>query len=68
LECSEWGTLQIGDNRVVIGLVKRMHIKDELFDTESKRVRSDKLLTIGRMASPYWYCRSRDRFEMVRPK
>jgi len=67
LECKEWGTLQIGDNRVVIGLIKRVHLSDELFDAEKKRVRTDKLHVIGRMASPHWYCRTRDRFEMIRP-
>jgi flavin reductase (DIM6/NTAB) family NADH-FMN oxidoreductase RutF len=68
LECKEWGTLHIGDNRVVIGLVKRVHLREELFDVEKKRVRSDKLFLIGRMASPHWYCRTRDRFEMIRPE
>jgi flavin reductase (DIM6/NTAB) family NADH-FMN oxidoreductase RutF len=68
LECKEWGTLEIGDNRVVIGLVKRLHLRDDLFDAEKRRVRGDKLFLIGRMASPHWYCRTRDRFEMVRPK
>jgi flavin reductase (DIM6/NTAB) family NADH-FMN oxidoreductase RutF len=67
LECLEWGTLQIGDNRVVIGLIKRLHLRDELFDPEKRRVHTEKLLTIGRMASPHWYCRTRDRFEMIRP-
>jgi flavin reductase (DIM6/NTAB) family NADH-FMN oxidoreductase RutF len=67
LECKEWGTLQIGGNRVVIGLVKRVHLRDELFDAEKNRIRSDKLFLIGRMASPNWYCRTRDRFEMIRP-
>lgn len=68
LECTEWGTLQIGDNRVVIGLIKRVHLRDELFDAEKKRVRSDKLFLIGRMASPHWYCRTQERFEMIRPE
>jgi flavin reductase (DIM6/NTAB) family NADH-FMN oxidoreductase RutF len=67
LECIEWGTLQIGGNRVVIGVVKRLHLRDELFDAEKKRVRSEKFQVIGRMASPHWYCRTRDRFEMIRP-
>jgi flavin reductase (DIM6/NTAB) family NADH-FMN oxidoreductase RutF len=67
LECVEWGTLQIGGNRVVIGLIKRLHIRDELFDAEKKRVRADKLFLIGRMAAPHWYCKTRERFEMVRP-
>lgn len=68
LECTEWGTLQIGDNRLVIGLVKRVHLRDELFDLETRRVRSEQLHLIGRMASPHWYCRTRDRFEMKRPE
>jgi flavin reductase (DIM6/NTAB) family NADH-FMN oxidoreductase RutF len=68
LECKEWGTLQIGNNRVVIGLVKRLHLRKDLFDAEKKRVHSDRLFLIGRMAAPHWYCRTRDRFEMIRPK
>ena len=67
LECVEWGTLQIGGNRVVIGLIKRVHLRDELFDAEKKRVRTENLLTIGRMASPHWYCKTSDRFELIRP-
>jgi flavin reductase (DIM6/NTAB) family NADH-FMN oxidoreductase RutF len=68
LECAEWGTLQIGENRVVIGLIKRVHLRDELFDAEKKRIHTEKLFTIGRMASPHWYCKTRERFEMIRPK
>jgi flavin reductase (DIM6/NTAB) family NADH-FMN oxidoreductase RutF len=67
LECLEWGTLEIGQNRVVVGLVKRVHVRDELFDVEKQRVRGEQLFLIGRMASPDWYCRTRDRFEMKRP-
>jgi flavin reductase (DIM6/NTAB) family NADH-FMN oxidoreductase RutF len=67
LECKEWGTLQIGGNRVVIGLIKRIHLRDELFDAGKKRIHTDKLFLIGRMASPHWYCKTRDRFEMIRP-
>lgn len=67
LECEEWGTLQIGDNRLVIGLVKRGHVRDEFFDSVTQRIRSEQLHLIGRMASPHWYCRTRDRFEIKRP-
>jgi flavin reductase (DIM6/NTAB) family NADH-FMN oxidoreductase RutF len=67
LECVEWGTLRIGNNRVVIGVVKRLHLREELFDPEKKRINTDKLFLIGRMAAPHWYCRTRDRFEMIRP-
>ena len=67
LECVEWGTLQIGKNRVVIGLIKRLHLHDELFDAEKRRIHTDKLFLIGRLSSPHWYCRTRDRFEMKQP-
>jgi flavin reductase (DIM6/NTAB) family NADH-FMN oxidoreductase RutF len=68
LECTEWGTLQIGENRLIIGLIKRVHLRDEFFDAETQRVRGDLLHLVGRMAAPHWYCRTRDRFEMIRPK
>ncbi|RYD71253.1 MAG: flavin reductase family protein, partial [Verrucomicrobiaceae bacterium] len=68
LECREWGTLQIGDNRLIIGLVTRVHVRDELFDPETLRIRSERFHAVGRMASPHWYCRTHDRFEMIRPE
>ncbi len=66
-ECKEWGTLEIGGNRLIIGLIKRVHLRDEIWDPKSKHVLSEKLKIIGRMASPDWYCRTTDRFEMKRP-
>jgi flavin reductase (DIM6/NTAB) family NADH-FMN oxidoreductase RutF len=68
LECTEWGTLQIGDNRLIIGLVKRIQVRDDLIDPETLRIHSELYHVVGRMASPHWYCRTRDRFEMIRPK
>jgi flavin reductase (DIM6/NTAB) family NADH-FMN oxidoreductase RutF len=68
LECTEWGTIHIGQNRMVIGIVKRIHLREDLFDREKKRIHSDRLLTIGRMAAPHWYCTTRDRFELIRPR
>jgi flavin reductase (DIM6/NTAB) family NADH-FMN oxidoreductase RutF len=67
LECSEWGTLHIGDNRLIIGVVRRIHVRDELIDPETLRIRTELFSVIGRMASPNWYCRTQDRFEMIRP-
>jgi flavin reductase (DIM6/NTAB) family NADH-FMN oxidoreductase RutF len=67
LECVEWGTLQIGGNRLIIGLVKRVHVRDELFDAERQRIVTEKFHPIGRMASPDWYCHTSERFEMKRP-
>lgn len=67
LECTEWGTLQIGDNRVVIGLIKRLYVKDHAVDPATQRIRPEALHLIGRMAVPHWYCRTQDQFEMQRP-
>jgi flavin reductase (DIM6/NTAB) family NADH-FMN oxidoreductase RutF len=66
-ECSEWGTLQIGGNRLVIGLIHRAHVRDELFDADKLRIKSELLKNIGRMSSPHWYCKTTERFEMQRP-
>jgi len=68
LECVEHSTIQIGDNRMVIGIIKRLHAREGLVDPETLRVNHNRLHTIGRMAGPHWYCRTRDRFEMIRPK
>lgn len=67
LECREWGTLQIGNNRLVIGLVLHLHVRDDLVDETTQRIRSERYSVIGRMAAPHWYCRTTDRFEMIRP-
>jgi len=67
LEFKEWGTLEIGDNRLIIGLVLRVHVRDDLFDSENLRVITERYHPLGRMASPNWYCRTDGRFEMVRP-
>jgi flavin reductase (DIM6/NTAB) family NADH-FMN oxidoreductase RutF len=68
LECEEWGTLQIGGNRLIIGLVKRVHVRDGLIDVDTLRIRTERFAAVGRMSSPHWYCRTTDRFEMIRPK
>ena len=68
LECIEHSTLRIGGNRVVIGLIQRLHARDGLIDPQTLRVNLDRYFPIGRMASPHWYCRTREQFEMIRPK
>jgi flavin reductase (DIM6/NTAB) family NADH-FMN oxidoreductase RutF len=67
LECTEWGTLEILRNRLIVGLIKRIHVRDDMFDEKNLRIRTENFKVIGRMASPNWYCRTADRFEMIRP-
>jgi len=68
LECVEHSTIEIGRNRLVLGLIKRIHAREGLIDPQTMRVNQEQLHVIGRMAGPNWYCRTMDRFEMVRPK
>lgn len=68
LECVEHSTIEIGRNRLVLGLIKRVHAREGLIDPQTMRVNQEQLHVIGRMAGPNWYCRTRDRFEMIRPK
>ena len=67
LECKVHSIQEIGSNRLVLGIVHRVHIADEFFDKESMRVLGDRLHPLGRMASPDWYCKTGDLFEMKRP-
>lgn len=67
LECREWSTLEIGQNRLVIGLIDRVHTKDGVLDPETLLVNPDQFAPIGRMEVPSGYCRTDERFQMKRP-
>ncbi len=58
-----------GGGSLVLGNVLRFHIEDSLLDDQKGgyKVDPDKLNAIGRMGGPS-YVRTRDRFEMQRPK
>lgn len=68
LECRVHSIQQIGENRLIIGIVHRVQVRDELIDPELIRIRQEAYHPIGRMAVPDWYCYTRDRFEMTRPR
>lgn len=67
LECIEHQTVEIGANRLVIGVVKHLHVRDGLLDAATYRLEQADWTPIGRMASPDWYCRTDDLFEIERP-
>ena len=68
LECRELETLSIGKTRIVVGEVVELHIREDLVDRERLRVHGDRLEAIGRMHGPTWYTRTRELFELVRPR
>ncbi len=54
-----------GSASVVIGQVLHLHVSDEVLLPEYK-IDFDRLLAIGRLAGN-GYCRTRDRFQLIRP-
>ena len=68
LECREWSTLEIGKNRLVIGLIDRVITKEGILDPETLLVNAENFSPIGRMEVPSGYCRTQDRFQMERPE
>ncbi|MDF1860153.1 MAG: flavin reductase family protein [Verrucomicrobiales bacterium] len=68
LECREWSTLEIGKNRLVIGLIDRVITKEGILDPETLLVNAENFSPIGRMEVPSGYCRTEDRFQMDRPE
>ncbi len=68
LECKVHSIQEIGTNRLVLGIIHRVHVRDEIIDPEKLRIRQEAYHPIGRMAVPDWYCRTADLFEMARPR
>lgn len=68
LECKSWGILEIGDNRLIIGEVLRVHVRDGILDPATWRISPGNYQPVGRMQSPNWYTHTHDMFEMKRPK
>ena len=68
LECKVHDVQEIGGNRLVIGLVQRIHVRNELIDPVTLRIQTANYHPLGRMAVPDWYCRTNDQFELPRPR
>ncbi|OYW71185.1 MAG: hypothetical protein B7Z37_28430 [Verrucomicrobia bacterium 12-59-8] len=68
LECRSHSITEIGDNRLIIGEVLRIHVRDGILDPATWLVKPGNYHPIGRMQSPSWYCHTHDMFEMKRPK
>lgn len=66
LECTEHSTIEIGANRLMIGIVHFAHVREGLLD-ENGYMQSGSYHPLARMASPDWYARTNDQFEIPRP-
>jgi flavin reductase (DIM6/NTAB) family NADH-FMN oxidoreductase RutF len=68
LECRCHSIQEIGANRLIIGEGLRVHVRDGLFDPETWLINPQAYHPIGRMQAPHWYTRTRDLFELRRPR
>jgi flavin reductase (DIM6/NTAB) family NADH-FMN oxidoreductase RutF len=66
LECRVHTVLEVGNNRVVIGTVLELHIRDEFVDAQKKYVDSAGLDLLARMGGAGGYATTRDRLERAR--
>ena len=68
MECTLLQTIEVSNQpmggTLILGEVVRFHVDDQIF--EEFRIDPEKLGAVGRMAGNT-YCRTRDRFELVRP-
>jgi len=68
IECKLDQVVQIGsgdhEHGLVIGTIVLMHVRDDIIN--GHRIDQEKLMATGRMAGNM-YCRTSDRYEMVRP-
>jgi len=68
LECREVTTLTLGRTRIIVGEVLELHIRADVVDAAAVRVHAERVHIVGRMHGRGWYTRTRDLFEMVRPR
>ncbi len=66
LECTEHSTIEIGSNRLVLGIVHLVHVREGIMN-EKGYLQEGTYFPIGRMSSPDWYTKTNDQFEIPRP-
>ena len=71
MECRLHLAIEFGDQpgggNLIVGEILRFHV-DERVVSGNLRIDPDQLRPIGRMGGPTGYTRTRDRFDMIRPK
>ena len=56
LECSHHSTVEVGDNRIVLGLVRHLFVEDGIIDPDTMRMNQKSFVAVGRMQGPGIYC------------
>jgi len=68
LECTVHDIQMIGQNRLIYGLIGKVHVRDGLLDPESLYLDPPAYRPVGRMQGPDGYVHCRDRFNMRWPR
>jgi len=64
LECRLWREVELGpERRLVIGEGVHMHMRDDVIDPATMRIREDSFFPVGRLYGDR-YCRTRERFTL----
>ena len=63
LACREHTTLLIGETRVLLGVVERLYVRDDLVDAARWRIDQDALRPVGRLGGGL-YTRTRDHLDL----
>lgn len=66
LECKYVKTVELGDNRIVLGVIESLHLQDGLVDPDTFHVAPGAFNGIGRLQGPGWYCTSENQFDLGR--
>jgi flavin reductase (DIM6/NTAB) family NADH-FMN oxidoreductase RutF len=63
LECTLHSDLSIGKRHILIGLVRHLHVRDELLDPQTLRIDMSRYQPVGRLFANR-YCRTGDQFSL----
>lgn len=66
LECVLERRVDVGGNRVLLGRVVHVHLRDDLWSETERRPLTEEARIIGRMHGGGWYVRTSDRFLLDR--
>jgi flavin reductase (DIM6/NTAB) family NADH-FMN oxidoreductase RutF len=65
LECREYTTLEIGNSRIILGLVVNVYVDDQFVDPAGPYIKADEMHALGRMNGLGNYARTRDGFMVI---
>ncbi len=66
LSCEHERTVQIGENQIVFGIVRRIYVAEGLLDPVTLRIEPGAFSGVGRLQGPGWYCTSDEVFDLGR--